>query len=85
MYYKEREPRKFDYNEGPPKGIGKKTIHMIILLLFLIAAFLFFFPGRSGTDAPAGGNPNAEDTEFSSTGVAGPAAACRPPQIGACV
>jgi hypothetical protein len=50
MYYKEREPRKFNYKDDVPKGVSKKAIHMIILLLFLIAAFLFFFPSPSGGD-----------------------------------
>jgi hypothetical protein len=74
MYYKEREPRKFDFDCEPPKGPGKKVIHMIILLLFLIAVIIFFFPSSRGSDERGGADPNAENaenTEFSSAGVAG--------------
>jgi hypothetical protein len=74
MYYKERESRKFDYKDEPYRGPGKRAIHMIILLLFLIAALIFFFPGffssPKGADEAAGEGSNAESTEFSSAGVA---------------
>jgi hypothetical protein len=75
MYYKEREPRKFDYDDEPPRGVSKKAIHMIILLLFLIAVFIFFFPGTKGSGAPGGADKDAENTEFSSADIAGPEAA----------
>ncbi|MDR2088861.1 MAG: hypothetical protein LBP73_05860 [Clostridiales Family XIII bacterium] len=67
MYYKEREPRKFDYKDEPPKGVSKKAIHMIILLLFLVAAFLFFFPSPRGEGERNGGESNAA---LSSAGLA---------------
>jgi hypothetical protein len=80
MYYnyKERKPRKFDHDDDPPRGVGKRAIHTIILLLFLIAALIFFFPNffmnpnrseeRDGAESNA---ENAENAEFSSAGVAG--------------
>jgi hypothetical protein len=67
MYYKEREPRKFNYDDGPPGGIGKKAIHMIILLLFLIAVFLIFFPGPRGSNRQDGAEPDAENAAPSSS------------------
>ncbi|MDR2354769.1 MAG: hypothetical protein LBE16_01100 [Clostridiales Family XIII bacterium] len=66
MYYKEREPRKFDYDDRPPRGFSKKAIHMIILLLFLIAAFLFFFPNADEADRQSDAAPDAEKTVLSS-------------------
>jgi hypothetical protein len=47
MYYGGRKPRKFDYDDKAPKSVSRKVIRMIVLLLFLIAAFLFFFPSPS--------------------------------------
>jgi hypothetical protein len=64
MYYKEREARKFDYAVGPPKGVSKKAIHVILLLLFLIAVFLFFFPGSAETGAPRGADSDTVNAEF---------------------
>ncbi|MDR2770641.1 MAG: hypothetical protein LBB57_01225 [Clostridiales Family XIII bacterium] len=68
MYYKERKPRKFNYDAGPQRGVSKKAIHMIILLLFLIAVFLFFFPNPAETDAPP--DADSDIAEFSSAGIA---------------
>jgi hypothetical protein len=43
-YYKQREPRKFNFKDEPPKGGSKMAIRTIILLLFLIALLIWFFP-----------------------------------------
>jgi hypothetical protein len=43
-YHKQREPRKFDFKNEPPKGPGRKVLHIITLMLFLIALCIFFFP-----------------------------------------
>jgi hypothetical protein len=74
MYYKERKPRKFDFDDEPPKGAGKRAIHAIILLLFLIAVLIFFFPNfflsSNNADRRNDTDSNAENTELSSAGVA---------------
>jgi hypothetical protein len=54
MYYGGRKHRKFDYKDEAPKGVSKRAIRMIILLLFLIAAFLFLFPNPSEADGREG-------------------------------
>ncbi|MDR1573596.1 MAG: hypothetical protein LBS24_04750 [Clostridiales Family XIII bacterium] len=79
MYYnyKERKPRKFNFNGDPPRSAGKRAIHTIILLLFLLAALIFFFPnfftGPNRADERDSAEPNAENeenAELSSAGVA---------------
>jgi hypothetical protein len=65
-YYKQREPRKFNFDDEPPKGGGnKRAIHTIILLLFLIALLIWFFPDFF-RDADERGD--ARNAEHSSVG-----------------
>ncbi|MDR1245640.1 MAG: hypothetical protein LBK57_01265 [Clostridiales Family XIII bacterium] len=66
-YYKERKPRKFNFDNEAPKGAGKRAMRVIILLLFLIAALIWFFPDFF---KDASGQSGAVNTEFSSVGGA---------------
>jgi hypothetical protein len=64
-YYKTREPRKFKFDDEPPKGGSKRAIHTIILLLFLIALLIWFFPDFfKDTDERS----DARNAEISSVG-----------------
>jgi hypothetical protein len=65
-YYKQREPRKFNFKDEPPRGGGsKRAIHTIILLLFLIALLIWFFPEFF---KDAGDRSDARNAELSSVG-----------------
>jgi hypothetical protein len=66
----EREPRKFSSDDEPPKGVSKKAIHVMILLLFLIAAFIIFFPSPAKTDDRDGTDADTGNTELSSVDIA---------------
>ena len=60
------EPRKPDF-KTPERGVNKKAIRLMTILLFLTAAIIFVYPsGNKSDDAPANNNTmnieNIEDT-----------------------
>jgi hypothetical protein len=64
-YYKQREPRKFNFDDEPPKGGSKRAIRTIILLLFLIALLVWFCPEFF---RDTGDRSDARNAELSSVG-----------------